>query len=183
VGGGGAGRLDQGDRHSGQPPPHRALEPAPDGRDGVRAAQAGGGGEGEIPRRKAVLPLRAARREPELPGLEGALLRTAAEIEPQKRDVRRLVRRLGLDDRGPWNTVCNHCFAEAHTAGLVEQKGRLFKKIAFTDRAAVEALRERNDELRAARGAYLDAEPELTGAVISDCLRAVIDAYSPDLGD
>jgi hypothetical protein len=38
-------------------------------------------------------------------------------------------------------------------------------------------------ELRAARGAYLDAEPELTMAVMTDCLRTVADAYSPDLGD
>ena len=49
--------------------------------------------------------------------------------------------------------------------------------------AAVESLRGRHDELRAARGAYLDAEPELTGAVMADCLRTVADAYSPDLGD
>jgi hypothetical protein len=38
-------------------------------------------------------------------------------------------------------------------------------------------------ELRAARGAYLDAEPELTMAVMTDCLPTVADAYSPDLGD
>jgi hypothetical protein len=65
----------------------------------------------------------------------------------------------------------------------VEAKGRLFKKVVFTDMAAVEALRERNDELRAARGEYLDAEPELTTAVISDCLRTVIDGHSPRGGD
>jgi hypothetical protein len=120
---------------------------------------------------------------PKLPGLEGALLAAAAAIEPQKRDVRRLVRRLDLDNRGPWNTVCNHCFAEAHAAGLVAVKGRLFKKIVFTDVEAVESLRERHDELRAARGAYLDAEPDLTTAVISDCLRVVVDGFSPSLGD
>ena len=120
---------------------------------------------------------------PQLPGLEGALLRAAAAIEPQKRDVRRLVRGLDLDNRGPWNTVCNHCFAEAHAAGLVAVKGRLFKKIVFTDIEAVESLRERHDELRAARGAYLDAEPDLTTAVISDCLRVVVDGFSPSLGD
>jgi hypothetical protein len=120
---------------------------------------------------------------PKMPGLEGALLRVAADIEPPKRDVRRLVRRLGLDDRGPWNTVCGHCFAEAHAAGLVEVKGRLFKKVVFTDMPAVEALRERNDELRAARGAYLEAEPELTTAVITDCLQMVIDGFTPGGGD
>jgi hypothetical protein len=79
--------------------------------------------------------------------------------------------------------VTGHCFAEASAAGLVGVKGRLFKKVVITDTAAVESLRGRNDELRAARGAYLDAEPELTMAVMTDCLRTVADAYSPDLGD
>jgi hypothetical protein len=119
---------------------------------------------------------------PKLPGLEGALLRAAAAVELPKRDVRTLVRALDLDNRGPWNTVCNSCFAEANAAGLVEVKGRLFKKIVFTDVEAVESLRERHDELRAARGAYLEAEPELTNAVMSDCLRTIADAYSPSLG-
>jgi hypothetical protein len=114
-------------------------------------------------------------------GLEGALLRAAREAAGA--DVRSLVRALDLDNRAPWNTVCGHCFAEASAAGLLEVKGRLFKKIVFTDMAAVESLRPRNDELRTARGAYLDAEPELTSAVMSDCLRTVVDAHSPDLGD
>jgi nitrogenase molybdenum-iron protein alpha/beta subunit len=65
----------------------------------------------------------------------------------------------------------------------VEVRGRVFKKVVFTDMAAVEALRERNEELRAARGEYLDAEAELTTAAIGDCLRAVIDGYSPRGGD
>jgi predicted DNA-binding protein (MmcQ/YjbR family) len=99
------------------------------------------------------------------------------------REIRRLVRALDLDNRSPWDTVCNHCFREAAAAGLVEAKGRLFRKVVFTDMAAVESLRGQNDELRAARGAYLDAEPELTNAVIGDCLRTVADAYSPGLGD
>jgi hypothetical protein len=72
---------------------------------------------------------------------------------------------------------------EAGSAGLVAIKGRLFKKVLLTDMAAIESLRPRHDELRAARGAYLVAAPELTGAVMSDCLRTVADAYSPDLGD
>jgi hypothetical protein len=117
------------------------------------------------------------------PGLEGALLAAAGRADGDDRGVRNLVRGLDLDNRSPWNTVCNHCFSEASAAGLVKVKGRLFQKVVFADIAAVEALRERNDELRAARGAYLDAEPELTGAVMSDCLRTVADAYSPDLGE
>ena len=114
------------------------------------------------------------------PGLDGALLHAAREATDG--DVRALVRALDLDNRSPWDTVCGHCFREAGSAGLVAIKGRLFKKVAFTDVAAVQSLRPRHDELRAARGAYLDAEPELTGAVMSDCLRTVADAYSPDLG-
>lgn len=116
-------------------------------------------------------------------GLEGALLDAARRVDGDDRGVRQLVRALDLDNRSPWNTVCNHCFREASAAGLVETKGRLFPKVVFTDMAAVESLRGRNDELRAARGEYLDAEPELTGAVIADCLRTVADAYSPSLGD
>jgi hypothetical protein len=118
-----------------------------------------------------------------LPGLEGALLLAARGLERGDDGVRALVRALDLDNRGPWNTVCGHCFAEANRAGLVEVKGRLFKKVVISDTAAVESLRERNDELRAARNADLAAEPELTNAVIADCLRTIADAYSPSLGD
>lgn len=119
--------------------------------------------------------------EARMRGLEGALLEAARATPPG--DVRALVRALDLDNRGPWNTVCDHCFAEAHAAGLVEARGRIFKKVAFTDMAAVERLRGRNDALRAARGEYLDAEPDLTNAVMADCLRTVADAFSPSLGD
>ena len=79
--------------------------------------------------------------------------------------------------------MCGHCFAELAAAGLVKRKGRFVRKIVVTDEAAVESLRPRYDELRAARGAYLDAEPELTGAVVADCLQAVASAYHPSLGD
>jgi hypothetical protein len=133
-----------------------------------------------------------------LPGLEGAVLRAAASVKPAEgwldkgierlsheddHGVRRLVSALELDNRSPWGSVCSHCFSEAAGAGLVEVKGRLFKKIVISDPAGVESLRERNDELRAARGAYLDAEPDLTGAVASDCLKAVWTSYAPSLGD
>ena len=113
-------------------------------------------------------------------GLDGALLHAAGKADG---DVRSLVRALELDNRSPWSTVTGHCFAEAGAAGLVEVKGRLFKKVVIADAAAVESLHGRNDELRTARSAYLDAEPELTTAVMSDCLRTVADAYSPSLGD
>lgn len=134
----------------------------------------------------------------ELPGLEGALLdaaravaRTDARIaraidrltNEDQRGVRLLVRALELDNRSPWDSVCNHCFAEASAAGLVNAKGRFFRKVVISDPAAVEALREQGDQLRTARGAYLEAEPELTSAAMADCLHAVSAAYNPSLGD
>jgi hypothetical protein len=118
-----------------------------------------------------------------LRGLEGALLDAARAVERADGGVRGLVRALDLDNRSPWDSVCTHCFAEASAAGLVATKGRLFRKVVIADPAAVEWLRQRHDELRAARGAYLDAEPDLTNAAMADCLQAVADAYSPSLGD
>ena len=132
-----------------------------------------------------------------LPGLEGALLDAARGVErgdgriaealdrvtdEDPHGVRLLVRALDLDNRSPWGTVCGHCFAEASAANLVEAKGRLFRKVLISDPAAVESLRERHEELREARGAYLDAEPELTNAVISDCLNVVSRSFNPGLG-
>ena len=134
----------------------------------------------------------------ELRGLEGALLRAAGSVkdvegwlqrgtrwasDEDDHGLRRLIRELDLGNRSPWSTVCNHCLSEAHAAGLVAIKGRLFKKVVFTDVAAVESLRGRHDELRAARAVYMEAEPELSTAVASDCLRTVLDAYNPNLGD
>jgi hypothetical protein len=133
-----------------------------------------------------------------LPGLEGALLEAAKSVErgdgaiagaldrvsgEDEHGVRLLVRALELDNRSPWGTVCSHCFAEASAANLVEAKGRLFRKVVVSDPAAVESLSERHEELRAARGAYLEAEPELTNAVISDCLLVVLRSFNPSLGD
>ena len=118
-----------------------------------------------------------------LPGLEGALLDASRRVEQADEGVRALVRALDLDNRSPWATVCGHCFAEASAAGLVVTKGRLFRKVVIADQGTVESLRERHDELRAARGAYLDAEPDLTNAAMADCLRTVADAYQPSLGD
>ena len=87
--------------------------------------------------------------------------------------MRRLVLALDLHDRAPWTTVTGHCFGEAAAAGLVEVRGRMTKKVAVTDPAAVEALRPRFDELRAARAADMDREPDLHSAVAGDCLQAV----------
>jgi hypothetical protein len=64
----------------------------------------------------------------------------------------------------------------------VSTKGRFLRTVVISDPATVESLRQRHDELRAARGAYLDAEPELTNAAMADCLQTVADAYHPSLG-
>jgi len=117
-----------------------------------------------------------------LGGLEGALLGAARSVDGSDGDVRALVRGLKLDNRSPWASVCGHCFTEASAAGLVATKGRLFPKVVISDEAGAESLREGHDELRAARGAYLDAEPDLTNAAMADCLRTVADAYQPSLG-
>lgn len=124
----------------------------------------------------------------DLRGLEGALIRAARTVEPSEgaieraidratgeeaRGVRRLVAALDLHSRAPWETVVAHCFAEAARAGLVERKGWLVKKVLVVDEAAVAPLRERNDELRAARREDMEREPALHDAVIADCLHAV----------
>lgn len=121
---------------------------------------------------------RTARRA----GLEGALIRAAATVGSPE-GMRSLLRALDLDDRGPWKTVCNHCFAEAGAAGLVEMRGRLFKKVVVADAAAVDALRPRHEELRAERRAYMDAEHDLSMAVATDCLRVIADGFQPGGGD
>lgn len=134
-------------------------------------------------------------RTTELRGLEGALLRAGRGLgtpggwlesaiqratDEDERGVRRLVLSLDLRPLSPWDTVTAHCFAEASAAGLVRAKGRLFRRVEFTDMAAVESLRERHTELRAARATDMEREPELHDAVISDCLHAVSWAYNTD---
>jgi hypothetical protein len=132
----------------------------------------------------------------ELRGLEGALLRAARKAGPSgglaeravdrvsdedDAGVRRLVQAMELRYQAPWGTVTAHCFAEAAAAGLVKEKGWAIKRVEIIDPAAVASLRERNDELRAARKADMEREPDLHEAVIADCLRAVYSAYGlPD---
>ena len=74
------------------------------------------------------------------------------------------MRALDLDNRATLeHGHCDHCFREAEAAGLVAAKGQgVQARSRITDQAAVDSLRKHNDELRAARGEYLDAEPELT---------------------
>jgi len=117
----------------------------------------------------------------ELRGLEGALLRAARKVEQDDYGVRHLVRAMDLRYQAPWGTVTAHCFAEAAAAGLVEEKGWAIKRVEIIDPEAVASLRERNDELRAARKADMEREPDLHHAVIADCLRALYSAYGmPD---
>jgi hypothetical protein len=116
--------------------------------------------------------LRALDRSVERPGLEGAVLGALRDASDPG-DVRRVVLALDLDDRGPWNTVGNHCFAEAHAAGLLVAEGSVFRRPVVADRAAVEELRERDAEIAAARRAYRAREAELDGCVVADCIIAV----------
>jgi hypothetical protein len=127
----------------------------------------------------------------ELRGLEGAVLRAARAVEPHEGlidkgiekvtdeepfGMRRLVRAMNLRHQAPWTTVTDHCLVEAAAAGLVERKGWLIKSVVITDPPAIESLRERNDELRAARKADMERDFDVHHAVIADCLYAVNDA-------
>lgn len=132
----------------------------------------------------------------ELRGLEGALMRAARKVEPSEGlidravdrisheddyGVRRLVLAMDLRYQAPWGTVTAQCFVEAAAAGLVKEKGWAIKRVEIIDPAGVASLRERNDELRAARKADMDREPELHEAIVADCLRALYSAYGmPD---
>jgi hypothetical protein len=49
-----------------------------------------------------------------LRGLEGAVLDAARAVER----VRALVRALDLDNRSPWDSACNHCFADPYHLSL-----------------------------------------------------------------
>lgn len=131
--------------------------------------------------------VRALGKGEDLPGLEGALLAEARE-DPKQGTLARLSDRLSGDDehglRGlllsldmgggaPWAGVAGYCFAEARAAGLVEKKGRLFKKPVIADPAAVEALRGRDAEIVRVRTKYREEQKELDNAVIADCVLAL----------
>ena len=124
----------------------------------------------------------------DLRGLEGALIRAARKVrasdgvidraiqrvtDEDEHGMRRLIYAMDLNHRAPWLTVTSHCFVEAKAAGLVEETGWATKKVKIVDEASVESLRERNDELRAARKADMDREPDLHHAVIADGVMAV----------
>jgi hypothetical protein len=131
-----------------------------------------------------------------LPGLEGALLAQARE-RPERgmlgrlddaigqhlsgddeRGLRGLVLALNLNSGTPWTSVTNHCREEARAAGLIEVKGRLFKKPVIADPAAVQALEKRDAEIVAARDAFKEKEAELDGAIYADCAAAVSWAHT-----
>jgi hypothetical protein len=126
-----------------------------------------------------------------LGGLEGALL-TRARQRPEagtlgKLDdalgktlsgddewgLRGLVLALDLSQGSPWASVAEYCREEARAAGLIEVKGRLFKKPVVTDPDALRALEPRDAKIVAGRDRFREREPELDGAVISDCIAAV----------
>jgi hypothetical protein len=119
------------------------------------------------------------------PGLEGRVLDAAraaaadaaADDDSAGLGVRRILLRLDLPYQGPWTKVAGICFAEAHAAGLVATKGRVFKKPVIADAAGVEALHARDEEIVAARKAYREQNAALDAAVIGDCLSALRWAY------
>jgi hypothetical protein len=126
-----------------------------------------------------------------LHGLEGALLRKARESPSEgllgrfddrlatalsgddEAGLRGLVLSLNLNDGQPWVSVAEYCRDEARAAGLIELKGRVFKKPVIADPDAVRALEERDAEIAAARVKYREKESELDEALISDCAAAV----------
>jgi hypothetical protein len=118
----------------------------------------------------------------DLPGLEGALIKAARKVGSRddnlgslddERGVRRLVYKMKLASMSPWDIVTDICFREAKAAGLVGAFGLFKHKVRITDQAAVDSLRERTDELRAARQADVERAPDLHSAVTTDFSRAV----------
>jgi hypothetical protein len=134
----------------------------------------------------------------DLPGLEGELIKAARSVrdvppsgfinrvlargnQDDERGVRRLVGRMNLYSADPWQTAVDYCLGEAKAAGLVEVVTRWFymQEVRIVDQAAVDSLRERTDELRAARRADLERAPDLHDAVIADLIGALEDAHRP----
>jgi hypothetical protein len=138
----------------------------------VEVERAGGVLGGESFSRARPLPGEAIR----LGGLDAALLRKARE-NPED-DSRRLVLHLEIGGGAPWQRVAEICFQEAEAAGLVESKGRIRRKPVIADPAGVEALRERDAEIVAARGKYREEHEELDNAVLADCIHALHWAHS-----
>ncbi len=125
----------------------------------------------------------------DLPGLEGGVIDAARKVgAPAGRigrmtkqmtndhewGVRRLVFAMDVYGSCPWLTVTNCCLREAEAAGLVEG-GRWWQpeQVRIVDQPAVDSLRERGDELRAARKADMEREPDLHKAIITDGIRAL----------
>lgn len=130
-----------------------------------------------------------------LGGLEGVLLTKLRTRKPGEGLADRIVGALSDDDdwgvrgslleldlnsREPWATPAALCFGEAKSAGLLDVRGRLWRReIVVTDPDGVRALEPRDAEIVAARTRYRDREPELDGAVISDCFAALDWAHDP----
>ena len=129
-----------------------------------------------------VMPLEAGLA---LAGLEGALLRQVNDrgAAPSgawtrfSRDdplgLRGIVYALGLPSGSPWNGVVQLCRDAARGAGLVEIHGRFVRKPEITPDAPLDALRERDAEIVAARTDYKQREPDLDNATFADCAAAL----------
>jgi hypothetical protein len=80
---------------------------------------------------------------------------------------------LGMPNRSPWRWVLDVCFVDAREHGLIDLRGRLFRKRFVPDLTAIAAVRPRNAEIAAAHEAYRAREPDLAGAVLADCVTAL----------
>ncbi len=136
----------------------------------------------------------------ELGGLEGALLtklRVRATEGPRggiggwferlsgddEWGLRKYLLALDLDANQPWSTVASYCLREAQEAELVDVEGRFRKKLVVRDPEGIRKLEGRETEIATARKRYREREPDLDGAVISDCFAALDWAHHDDTTD
>ncbi|MGD9571567.1 MAG: hypothetical protein AB7V62_06790 [Thermoleophilia bacterium] len=94
------------------------------------------------------------------------LVRTAES--PADNELRRLLARLPERDPMPWGSLASWPHTEVAEAGLVRQRGRMRPRIEIADPAAVERVRPRFEELRAAHVAFTGKHPDLHRAVLHD---------------
>jgi hypothetical protein len=118
---------------------------------------------------RSFVRVSAVAGPPRLPGLEGVFLRQAREPG----GLRDVIYGLGLSSGSPWTSVVNVCSDEARDAGIVEMRGRLFRKPVIAAAVELDALRERDGQIAAARSAHRERERDLDDAVIADCLAAL----------
>ena len=96
--------------------------------------------------------------------------------------LRRLLAVLSNGTNRPFGQLASPCYDQLSGLGLVRRTGRLVQKVVIADRAGVEALRPRFDELRAERSQFVDEHLALTHAVIVDGIYSYDSLYSASSG-